>query len=107
MHLEGKATAEVGRRGDTGAVVVCIDPCCLRPAEVDTLLGDPSQAREKLGWMPTTTLEELVAVKVAAYVEDAKKEAYLNGKDFPIVGSMEDPPTNSGDRSTFVWVNYV
>jgi len=51
----------VGRRGDTAAVVLRIDPRYFRPAEVDTLLGDPSKAREKLGWTPTTSLEELVA----------------------------------------------
>ena len=63
----------MGRRGDTGAVVVRIDPRYFRPAEVETLLGDPSKAREKLGWTPTTTLEELVAEMVDADVEEAKK----------------------------------
>ena len=86
---EGEGTAEVGRRSDTGAVVVRIDPRYFRPAEVDTLLGDPSKAREKLGWTPTTTLEELVAEMVAADVEDAKKEAYLKRKGFAVVGARE------------------
>jgi GDPmannose 4,6-dehydratase len=86
---EGEGTAEVGRRGDTGAVVVRIDPRYFRPAEVDTLLGDPSKAREKLGWTPTTTLEELVAEMVAADVEEAKKEAYLKRKGFAVVGARE------------------
>ena len=63
----------MGRRGDTGDVVVKIDPRYFRPAEVETLLGDPSKAKEKLGWTPTTTLEELVAEMVATDVEDAKK----------------------------------
>jgi len=89
MHWEGEGTAEVGRRGDTGAVVVRIDPRYFRPAEVDTLLGDPSKAREKLGWTPTTTLEELVAEMVAADVEEAKKEAYLKRKGFAVVGARE------------------
>ena len=65
-----------------------------RPAEVETLLGDPTRAKEKLGWTPTTTLEELVAEMVAADREDAKKEAYLKRKGFAVVGSMENPPTN-------------
>ena len=89
MHWEGEGTAEVGRRGDTGAVVVRIDPRYFRPAEVDTLLGDPSKAKEKLGWTPTTTLEELVAEMVAADVEEAKKEAYLKRKGFAVVGARE------------------
>ena len=89
MQWEGEGTAEVGRRGDTGAVVVRIDPRYFRPAEVDTLLGDPSKAREKLGWTPTTTLEELVAEMVAADEEEAKKEAYLKRKGFAVVGARE------------------
>ena len=89
MHWVGEGTAEVGRRSDTGAVVVRIDPRYFRPAEVDTLLGDPSKAKDKLGWTPKTTLEELVAEMVAADVEEAKKEAYLNRKGFAVVGSRE------------------
>ena len=89
MQWEGEGTAEVGRRGDTGEVVVRIDPRYFRPAEVDTLLGDPSKAHEKLGWTPTTTLEELVAEMVAADEEEAKKEAYLKRKGFAVVGARE------------------
>ena len=88
MNWDG-GTAEVRRRGDTGAVVVCIDPRYFRPAEVDTLLGDPTKASEKLGWTPTTTLEELVAEMVAADVEEAKKEAYLKRKGFAVVVARE------------------
>jgi GDPmannose 4,6-dehydratase len=61
---------------------------------VETLLGDPTKAKEKLGWTPTTTLEELVAEMVATDKEEAKKEAYLKLKGFNVVGSMENPPTN-------------
>jgi len=89
MLWEGKGTAEVGRRGDTGAVVVRIDPRYFRPAEVDTLLGDPSKATKKLGWTPTTTLEELVAEMVAADVEEVKKEAYLKLEGFAVVLTRE------------------
>jgi hypothetical protein len=76
------------------AVVVRIDPRYFRPAEVETLLGDPTKAREMLGWTPTTTLEELVAEMVAADREEAAKEALLRRKGFQVVGSMENPPTN-------------
>ena len=89
MHWEGEGTDEVGRRSDTGSVVVRIDPRYFRPAEVDTLLGDPTKAREKLGWTPTTTLEELVAEMVEADVVEAKKEAYLMRKGFEVVGARE------------------
>ena len=90
---EGTGLSEVGRRVDTGAVVLRIYPRYFRPAEVETLLGDPTKAREKLGWTPTTTLEELVAEMVAADQEEARKEALLLRKGFNVVGSMENPPT--------------
>ena len=89
MHWEGESTAEVGRRGDTGAVVVKIDPRYFRPAEVETLLGDPSKAKDKLAWTPKTTLEELVAEMVAVDVEEAKKEACLKREGFVVVGARE------------------
>ena len=82
---DGEGTAEVGRRSDTGAVVVRIDPRYFRPAEVDTLLGDPSKACDKLGWTPTTTLEDLVAEMVAVDVEEAKKEAFWRTKALPLL----------------------
>ena len=93
LEWEGEGVREIGRR-NTGDVVVRIDPRYFRPAEVETLLGDPSKAREKLGWTPTTTLEELVAEMVAADREEARKEAILRLKGFNVVGSMENPPTN-------------
>ena len=84
---------EVGRRS-TGEVVIRIDPRYFRPAEVETLLGDPSKAHAKLGWKPTTTLEELVAEMVETDREEARKEAILRLKGFNVVGSMENPPAN-------------
>ena len=93
IEWEGEGVNEIGRRM-TGEIVVKIDPRYFRPAEVETLLGDPTKAREKLGWTPTTTLEELVAEMVAADQEEARKEALLRLKGFKVVGSMENPPTN-------------
>ena len=91
---EGDGLDEVGRRADTGAVVVRIDPRYFRPAEVETLLGDPGLAHERLGWRPTTTLEQLVKEMVEADKLEAAKEATLRREGFPVVGSMENPPTN-------------
>jgi len=93
LQWEGSGVQETGRR-HSGEVVVRIDPRYFRPAEVETLLGDPTKAHEKLGWMPTTTLEELVAEMVAADREQARKEAILRLTGFNVVGSMENPPTN-------------
>ena len=89
IQWDGEGTAEVGLRGDTGEVVVRVDPRYFRPAEVETLLGDPTNAKEKLGWTPKITLEELVAEMVATDVEEAKKEAYLKRKGFDVVGARE------------------
>ena len=96
IQWDGTGLEEVGRRADTGALVVRIDPRYFRPAEVETLLGDPSKAKDKLGWTPTTTLEELVAEMVATDKEEAAKEALLRRKGFTVVGSMENPPSNVG-----------
>ncbi|MFY8149382.1 MAG: GDP-mannose 4,6-dehydratase [Prochlorococcaceae cyanobacterium] len=94
IEWSGEGVNELGLRADTGAVVVRIDPRYFRPAEVATLLGDPTRAKEKLGWTPTTTLEELVAEMVAADQQEAAKEATLRREGFAVVGSMENPPTN-------------
>ncbi|MCX5932736.1 MAG: GDP-mannose 4,6-dehydratase, partial [Cyanobacteria bacterium] len=71
------------------AVVVRVDPRYFRPAEVETLLGDPSRAHAELGWSPTTTLEQLVVEMVEADVDEAAKEATLRREGFPVVGSRE------------------
>lgn len=55
LAFEGKGTAEVGRRTDTGAVVLRIDPRFHRPLESGRLIGDASLAREQLGWTARTT----------------------------------------------------
>ena len=67
-------------------MVVRIDPRYFRPAEVETLLGDPTRAREKLGWTPSTTLEEMVNEMIDHDREEALKEAYLRRKGFQVVG---------------------
>ena len=82
MQWDGEGTAEVGRRRDTGEIVVRIDPRYFRPSEVETLLGDPSKAKEKLGWTPTTTLEQMVSEMVAADKALANSEALLQREGF-------------------------
>ena len=89
LQWEGSGLEETGRRSDTGAIVVRIDPRYFRPAEVETLLGDPTNAREKLDWTPTTTLEELVNEMITVDQEEARKEAYLQAEGFQVVGARE------------------
>ncbi|WP_094554582.1 GDP-mannose 4,6-dehydratase [Synechococcus sp. 1G10] len=88
IEWQGEGVDEIGRRS-TGEVVVRIDPRYFRPAEVETLLGDPSKAHTKLGWTPTTSLGELVAEMVAHDKEEARKEALLRLKGFKVVGGRE------------------
>lgn len=95
IEWSGTGVEEIGRRADTGDIVIQIDPRYFRPAEVETLLGDPSKAREKLNWTPTTTLEELVAEMVTIDKEEAAKEATLRREGFTVVGSMENPPNRT------------
>jgi GDPmannose 4,6-dehydratase len=96
IEWSGNGVDEIGKRRDTGDVVVRIDPRYFRPAEVATLLGDASKAKDKLGWVPTTTLEELTREMVEVDQEEAAKEALLRKEGFQVVGSMENPPSSHG-----------
>ncbi len=72
-----------------GQVVLRIDPRYFRPAEVETLLGDPTKAREKLGWTPEITAQEMCAEMVAEDLQMARRHRLLreHGLDLPV--SME------------------
>jgi GDPmannose 4,6-dehydratase len=66
IEWQGQGEAEEAIDIATGKVVVQVNPRFYRPAEVELLIGDPTKAREKLGWEPTTTLEELCQMMVEA-----------------------------------------
>ncbi len=84
LAWEGAEENEVGRRTDNGEVVVQIDPRYYRPTEVDLLLGDASKAREKLGWTPTRTLDQLVAHMMESDLEEARREIRMNSHNVPV-----------------------
>jgi len=69
-----------------GDVIVQVDPKYFRPAEVETLLGDPTKAKEVLGWEPEITVEEMCAEMVAEDLNKAKQHALLkeHGYDIPV-----------------------
>jgi GDPmannose 4,6-dehydratase len=75
---KGDGINEVGIRLDTNEIVIKIDPKFFRPAEVNYLLGDPQKACEKLGWKPTTTLEELVSEMIEKDLVEATHEKSKN-----------------------------
>ena len=66
IFWENKGINEIGRRSDTGQIVIKIDPRYYRPTEVKELLGDSSKAKNILGWEPKITLEQLVEEMVKA-----------------------------------------
>jgi len=74
---EGKGVSEKGVNQKGGKVLVEIDPRYFRPAEVDLLIGDPSKAKQKLGWEPKVELPELVKMMVEADVKLAQREVHL------------------------------
>jgi GDPmannose 4,6-dehydratase len=69
-----------------GDVIVRVDQRYFRPAEVETLLGDPTKAREKLGWVPQITVQQMCAEMVAEDLKVARRHAFLkaHGHDVPV-----------------------
>ena len=69
-----------------GDVVVKVDPRYFRPAEVETLLGDPTKAKQKLGWVPEITVQEMCAEMVREDLKIAQRHALLkqHGHDLPV-----------------------
>ena len=86
---EKSGLEEIGKRSDTGEVVVKIDPRYFRPTEVEQLLGDASKARKKLDWKPSISLEELIAEMIEEDYNEAKKESFLKKKGFSVHSSQE------------------
>ena len=87
IRWEGEGINEVGY-WNTQAVIR-IDPRYFRPTEVETLLGDPSKAKEKLGWVPVITLDEMVQEMVAVDLAEARKQALLKQHGYDIAVSLE------------------
>ena len=87
MRWEGEGVNEVGYWNDKP--VVKIDPRYFRPAEVETLLGDPSKAKQKLGWTPEITVQEMCKEMVASDLAQAKQHALLKEHGYQINVSVE------------------
>jgi GDPmannose 4,6-dehydratase len=98
VRFAGAGVEEVGivatvagqqARVKPGEVIVRVDPRYFRPTEVQTLLGDPSKARDKLGWTPTTSLRELVREMVLADYSSARRDALVKDAGFQIFDHHE------------------
>ena len=72
-----------------GDVIVRVDPRYYRPAEVETLLGDPTKAKEKLGWIPEITVEEMCAEMVAHDLDVARRHSLLKSHGHHVSVSKE------------------
>ncbi len=100
LRWEGAALQEVGiitainssqfyPSLSTGQTIVRIDPRYFRPAEVETLLGDPSKAKADLRWVPEITLDEMVAEMVSHDLDLAKRHALLKANGYNVDVSKE------------------
>ncbi|MDK9707498.1 MAG: GDP-mannose 4,6-dehydratase [Desulforhopalus sp.] len=100
LRWEGKGTEEVGivasvppnanpKGMKVGDTIVRVDPRYFRPTEVETLLGDPTKARERLGWVPKTTFPELVAEMMRYDLEEARRDELCKSEGFSVLNHHE------------------
>jgi len=94
INWEGSGLQEVGKRADTGEIIIRIDPRYFRPCEVSSLLGDPTKAKKMLNWEATTTLEELVNEMIKEDLSIAKNELLMLEKGEIKSSSLIDTPPN-------------
>jgi GDPmannose 4,6-dehydratase len=73
-----------------GDVIIQIDPRYYRPTEVETLLGDPTKAKEKLGWVPEITLDQMIVEMVAHDLDQARQHALLHQHGFSVSVGKEN-----------------
>ncbi|MFZ0133995.1 MAG: GDP-mannose 4,6-dehydratase, partial [Desulfobacterales bacterium] len=89
VRWEGKGVEEKGFDESTGKVIVAVDRRYFRPTEVDTLLGDASKARRKLGWQSRTGFSQLVAEMVAEDLREAERDALCQHEGFRTFNHFE------------------
>ncbi|AOK52017.1 GDP-mannose 4,6-dehydratase [Burkholderia stagnalis] len=87
VNEQGRVASVIGDKAPAvkaGDVLVKIDPRYFRPSEVETLLGDPSNAKQKLGWVPRITLDEMVEEMVSHDLDKARQHALLKREGFNV-----------------------
>ncbi len=100
LRWEGTGTGEVGivsglppgtnpKGMKVGDTIVRVDPRYFRPTEVETLLGDPTKAREKLGWVPKTSFSELVSEMMRYDLEGARRDELCKSEGFTVLNHHE------------------
>jgi len=89
IEWQGKGVDEVGIDAATGRQLVRVDPRYFRPTEVETLLGDPTKAREKLGWTAETSFSQLVADMVESDLSIAQRDALVAKEGYKVYSHHE------------------
>lgn len=89
LRFDGEGEQEKGIDIETGKCVVAIDPRYFRPTEVETLLGDPSKARKKLGWKPHIGIEEMIAEMVSHDLQEARRDSLCKNQGFVVFDHNE------------------
>jgi len=82
IRWEGKDMDEKGYDSETGKLIVAVDSRYFRPTEVEALLGDPSKAKDKLGWEPKITLEEMAHEMMESDIKIAKRDSLIKEHGF-------------------------
>jgi GDPmannose 4,6-dehydratase len=85
IRWEGEGADEKGYDTDSGNAVIEVDKRYFRPTEVDTLLGDPSKAKKKLGWTPKVTFRELVSEMVREDLKEAERDALCKREGYRVM----------------------
>jgi GDPmannose 4,6-dehydratase len=86
---EGKGLSEVGKDAASGKIRVKIDPRYFRPTEVEFLLGDPTKAKSKLGWVPEVTFKDLVKRMIQEDIKEAERDQLVLSKGYEASGHHE------------------
>jgi GDPmannose 4,6-dehydratase len=89
VRWEGEGVDEKGYNADSGALLVEVDTRYFRPTEVETLLGDPTKAKEKLGWVAKTSLEDMVAEMVRDDLRIAERDEMCKREGFQVYNYNE------------------
>ena len=89
VKWEGQGIDEKGYDAASGKCIVAVDPRYFRPTEVETLLGDPTKAKEKLGWVPKITFEDMVAEMVREDLKMAERDDLCHREGYKVFNYHE------------------
>ncbi len=89
MEWQGEGLDEIGIEKNSGKTIVRVDSRYFRPTEVETLLGDPTKAKEKLGWVPEITFEELVKEMIVEDMKIAERDQVIREKGYKAYNYFE------------------